>query len=109
LLEGIGVSAAIPGAVPGAAGAAVYAVVCADLAVAAAAVAAGGPVLLIGDDAALLGLSAARLRAEGAPGCRVSVFVGDPSADGVWSMAATMAAEQFRSEVRIERPPVLRR
>jgi hypothetical protein len=89
----------------GAGPAVVCAVVCADLAVARAAVTAGAPVVLIGDDATLLGLSAARLRGEAGPGCRVSVFVGDSSADGVWSMAATMAAEQFRSEVRIKRRP----
>jgi hypothetical protein len=78
------------------------AVVCADVETARAALEAGDNVVLIDGDADRLGLAAGRLR--GASG-RLSVFVGDPSQSAVWLAAATMAAEQYRSEVRVERPP----
>jgi hypothetical protein len=77
------------------------AVVCADVETARAALAGGDHVVLIGDDAARLGRDAARLRGEGGAGSRVSVFVGDPSQGPVWSAASVMAAEQFRSDVRV--------
>jgi hypothetical protein len=79
-------------------------VVCADARIAGRAVAAGDHVVIIGDDGARLGIAAARLRAQGGDRCRVAVFVGDPSRALVWSTAAAMAAEQFRCEVRVEKP-----
>jgi hypothetical protein len=78
-------------------------VLCADPDSARAALSNGDHVVLVGADAARVGVAAARLRAEGGPGSRVSVFVGDPSDDAVWSSAAVMAAEQFRSPVRVDR------
>jgi hypothetical protein len=78
------------------------AVVCAVVGTARAALDAGANVVLIDDDATRLGLAAVRLRGLGG---RLSIFVGDPSRADVWAAAATMAAEQYRSEVVIERPP----
>jgi hypothetical protein len=79
------------------------AVVCADIDTARGALDAGNDVVLIGGDAARLGLAAAQLRGGGRG--RISVFEGDPSASAVWSAAAVMAAEQYRSEVVFARPP----
>jgi hypothetical protein len=78
------------------------AVVCADISSARRALEAGADVVLIGADAVQLGLDVVRLRGSGG---RLSVFVGDPSREDVWAAAATMAAEQYRAEVVIERPP----
>jgi len=79
------------------------AVVCADIETARAALDAGDDVVLIDDDPVRLGMAAARL--HGGVRGRLSVFVGDPSASGVWATASALAAEQYRSEVVVARPP----